>query len=102
MTAYNPAEIQRLVREGTDALADLDDPDLSWLTANGADLTDQLEAAQVRIAALETGLRTACDHIDDLHLPDPGLRLESIRLRALATPTSDAAAAGSPQPPAPR
>lgn len=37
-----------------------------------------------RVAELETGLREACDHIDDLHLPDPGLRAESVRLRALA------------------
>ena len=40
-----------------------------------------------RVAELETGLREACDHIDDLHLPDPGLRAESVRLRTLAGKT---------------
>lgn len=52
-----------------------------------------------RVAALEAGLAVACDHIDDLHLPDAGLRRESLRLRELATPPSSSAAVGTPPPP---
>lgn len=34
-----------------------------------------------RIRELEAALRDAVDHIDDLHLADPGLRAEAVRLR---------------------
>jgi hypothetical protein len=37
-----------------------------------------------QIAELETGLREACDHIDDLRQLDLGLHAESVRLRAIA------------------
>jgi len=47
-------------------------------------VTTQLEPLYARIAALETGLREACTHIDALHLLDLDLHAESIRLRALA------------------
>jgi hypothetical protein len=59
----------------------------AWLRRVQA-INDQVRRAQgplhVRVSELETGLRKACDHIDDLHLPDPGLRAESVRLRTLA------------------
>jgi hypothetical protein len=45
-------------------------------------------AQSARIAELETGLREACDHIDDLHLLDLGLHAESVRLRAIAEKSS--------------
>ena len=43
---YNSDEIERLVREAREALADLDDPDHAWFTANGSEAVDQLEAAR--------------------------------------------------------
>lgn len=51
------------------------------IAANGPPVALALGA---RIRELEVSLRTACDHIDDLNLPDPGLRAESVRLRAVA------------------
>lgn len=42
------------------------------------------DSLHARVAELEAGLREACDHIDDLHLPDSRLRADSVRLRTLA------------------
>ena len=73
-----------LVREILGHVAPYMEPEVVDAIADRVAAQSALNPLYARVTALETGLREACDHIDDLHLPDLGLRAEAVRLRALA------------------
>lgn len=92
---YNPAEVERIEREAREEIQ-------RRRTATRCDscgglimhrsehllaaMADQLEAARARIAALEAGLREACDHLSMMRSLDQRV---TERLRALAGGASE-------------
>jgi hypothetical protein len=82
MTAtYNPAEVERLIAEAREALADLDSPDHSWLTANGADVIDQLEAARAEVDRLSALVSVSPDDVREVADENTRVEAENERLR---------------------